>query len=80
MDLIRGSTSMRSIPHGRIDRRDSRNFGWRSTCGSLGMGKFFRARIGGCNIRRDLSNHLFRANEPRTMDFGENYSTELVKV
>ena len=26
--------------HGRLDRRDSRNFGWRSTCGSLGWGNF----------------------------------------
>ena len=28
--------------HGRLDRRDSRTFGWRSTCGSLGMEQYFQ--------------------------------------
>ena len=80
MELIRGSTSIRLTPHGRIDRRDSRNFGWRSTCGSLGMGKFFRARIGGCNIGRDPSNHLFRTVLGVHYEFLPRvYSTELVE-
>ena len=35
------SKSTRGQPHGRLDRRDSQNFGWRSTCGSLGMEQFF---------------------------------------
>ena len=37
----------------------------------------FPARIGGCNIRCDPFNHVVRANEPRTISFGEFYGTEL---
>ena len=44
------------------------------------MGKFFRARIGGCNIGRDPSNHLFRTVLGVHYEFLPRvYSTELVK-
>ena len=80
MELMRALTSVRSTPHGRIDRRDSRNFGWRSTCGSLGMGNFF--------VLESVA-ATFVATRPTICPvptnrvlwiFGENYSTELVKV
>ena len=57
------SKSTRGQPHGRLDRRDSQNLGWRSNCGSLGMKQFFLLESVTATFvtGRDPFNHLTRA-------------------